>query len=189
MNFIKKKNILISLAVGLSLFCLLVLGISFYQPKPSYTISSQLIVILGAGYFPTGQPVPALEKRLDKGVELWSKNQSDSIYIMISGREEEVTIMKNYLLEKGIPKSHLVEDREGVNTRATVHNAYRYAKKYNTDPLFVSQAYHLPRIYLYALSYGKAEYRATDRVSIAWISLFPVASRELLAILAIPFAS
>ncbi len=85
--FKSKKRIFInSLIVLVLVFCLSVLGISFYKPAPNFQKDSSLVVILGAGYLKNGQPVLALEKRLDKGVEVWGqlyKTNPNKVYIEI----------------------------------------------------------------------------------------------------------
>lgn len=164
----------------------LVFSIAFYSPKPDLGNDSKLLVVLGAGYTHTGEPVLALEKRLDKTLYLNSLNTM----IMVSGREEEVHVMEDYLEDNGINKKNIIRDIHGMNTRSTVKNAFNISQQTQTSPTFISQAYHLPRIRLYAYTYGKgvnANFVATDRVKLPLNKLLYVSFREIGAITAFPY--
>lgn len=175
------------------LFMMLLIFLCFYTPENSSIKQSQLIVILGAGYSQNGTPVLALERRLQKGIEIWNEHRQlfnqKNIYFMISGRKEEVNVMNTFLNEHNIPNEFIIKDIEGYNTWATVENAYYVAQLLETSPIFVSQAYHIPRIYLYTLFYrsSKTQYIVTDRVKISVVNMIITSGRETLAILLIPF--
>lgn len=189
-----KKRILIKSLIVLALvFCLSVLRVSFYKPTPNLQDDSSLVVILGAGYLKNQTPVLALEKRLDKGVEVWNqlqKTDSKAVYILLSGRKEEVQVMHDYLTSQGISKDYLMKDEFSLNTRDTVKYSYQEANQLNTKPIFISQAYHIPRIVFYATMYGysNVNYVATDRVNIPFYKLLYVSGREVLAIIFLPIA-
>ena len=192
--FKSKKRIFInSLIVLVLVFCLSVLGISFYKPAPNFQKDSSLVVILGAGYLKNGQPVLALEKRLDKGVEVWGqlyKTNPNKVYIVLSGRKEEVQVMHEYLIARGISKNYLIKDEFSLNTRDTVKYSYQEALRLNTIPIFISQAYHIPRIIFYSTMFGYKDinYVATDRVKIPFYKLLYVSGREVLAIIFFPIS-
>ncbi|MGL4676533.1 MAG: ElyC/SanA/YdcF family protein [Brevinema sp.] len=180
-----KKYFIIMMISALGLMSLLVLGIALWQPKAHVDQTARLLVVFGAGYSQEGIPVLALEKRLDKSLELWHQD----FYIMVSGRKEEVHVMEEYLRKRNIPESYIITDINGEHTRATVQNAFKRARQIHTSPIFISQAYHLPRIRLYALFYGRGEgsYIATDRVMISLKKLLSVSFREVIAILVFPY--
>ena len=70
------------------------------------------IIILGAGIW-GDKPSPMLEDRLLEGIKLYQKNVSDKIIMSGDhGRKEydEVNIMKNYAIEKGIPSENIFMD-------------------------------------------------------------------------------
>ena len=63
------------------------------------------IVVLGAG-IRRGKPSPMLEDRLKTGISLYNNDISNKILITgdhMNDDYDEVTVMKNYLLEHGIP--------------------------------------------------------------------------------------
>lgn len=103
------------------------------------------IVILGAG-IRRGKPSPMLEDRLKTGILLY--NEGISKKILITGDHEnddydEVTVMKNYLLDQGIPEEDIVLDNYGISTYDSI---YRVKKVYKADKVvIVSQRYHLYR--------------------------------------------
>ncbi|MDO4754560.1 MAG: YdcF family protein, partial [Bacillota bacterium] len=113
------------------------------------------IVILGAG-IRNGRPSPLLAERLDTGITLYQNGFSDKI--ILSGdsldlpRYDEVSVMRNYLLEQGIPSSAMIRDDLGLNTHRTVYRALHVfgLKRY----ILVSQNYHLERAVFLARCFG-----------------------------------
>ena len=107
------------------------------------------IVILGAG-IRRGKPSPMLEDRLKIGISLY--NEGISKKILITGDHEkedydEVTVMKNYLLEQGIPEDDIVLDNYGISTYDSI---YRVKNVYKANKVvIVSQRYHLYRAFLH----------------------------------------
>lgn len=106
------------------------------------------IVILGAG-IRRGKPSPMLEDRLKIGISLYKEGISNKI--LITGDHEnddydEVTVMKNYLLEQGIPEDDIVSDNFGISTYDSI---YRVKEVYKANKVvIVSQKYHLYRALL-----------------------------------------
>ena len=107
------------------------------------------IVILGAG-IRRGKPSPMLEDRLKIGISLYKEGISNKI--LITGDHEnddydEVSVMKNYLIEHNIPEEDIVLDNYGISTYDSV---YRLKEVYKAKKIvIVSQKYHLYRaIYL-----------------------------------------
>lgn len=163
----------------------------FYEPSDHVIpADAALITILGAGYHKDGHPVLALEQRLLKGISLWESmpQKSDSL-LVISGRKEEVSIMHHFLENKGIPPNRIIPDQYGTNTRATVLHTKHLLKENNKAPVFVSQAYHLPRIRLYTFIYGmpNAYFIAANRISLPVSEMLPLVFRETVAIFIFPF--
>lgn len=103
------------------------------------------IVILGAG-IRHGKPSPMLEDRLKTGISLYNKDISNKILITgdhMNDDYDEVTVMKNYLLEHGIPEEDIITDNYGISTYDSIYrvkNVYKFNKV-----VIVSQRYHLYR--------------------------------------------
>lgn len=103
------------------------------------------IVILGAG-IRRGKPSPMLEDRLKTGISLYNNDISNKILITgdhMNDDYDEVTVMKNYLLEQGIPEEDIITDNYGISTYDSI---YRVKNVYKSNKVvIVSQRYHLYR--------------------------------------------
>lgn len=103
------------------------------------------IVVLGAG-IRRGKPSPMLEDRLKTGILLYNNDISNKILITgdhMNDDYDEVTVMKNYLLEHGIPEEDIITDNYGISTYDSI---YRVKNVYKSNKVvIVSQRYHLYR--------------------------------------------
>lgn len=82
---------------------------------------SDVIIILGGGVdkdiHDTG---PAVDKRLDKGIELWQNEYAS--YIIVAGGlvkktgYTEADKLMDYALEKGVPASNVIKESRSLNT-------------------------------------------------------------------------
>ena len=103
------------------------------------------IVVLGAG-IRRGKPSPMLEDRLKTGISLYNNDISNKILITgdhMNDDYDEVTVMKNYLLEHGIPEKDIITDNYGISTYDSI---YRVKNVYKSNKVvIVSQRYHLYR--------------------------------------------
>ena len=167
-----------TLWLGLSLFLV------YYSPKP-IVVSSDIIVVFGAGYHKDGKPVPALQSRLKTASWLWQQTGAQSS-LLLSGTREEVVVMHQYLTKVGVPSDKISEDLGGTNTAATVRRLRPLSN--NNKMTFVSQAYHLPRIRLYAFAYQvpNVAFTAAERIDLPLWTIFPATARESFAILCFP---
>lgn len=103
------------------------------------------IVVFGAG-LSNGEPSLMLANRLDRAYDLYQAGVATEI--LLSGDYtppyyDEVSAMKRYLVDKGIPEAALKLDQVGFSTFATVENLLPVADR---KFIFVSQKYHLPRM-------------------------------------------
>ena len=116
------------------------------------------IIILGAGIW-GDKPSPMLEDRLQEGIKLYQNGISDKIIMSGDhGRKEydEVNIMKNYAIEKGIPSENIFMDHAGFSTYESIYRAKDIfqAKKV----VIVTQKYHLYRALYIANRLGLEAY-------------------------------
>lgn len=116
------------------------------------------ILILGAG-IRDGKPTHMLEDRLLQGISLYEKNTSKKIIMSGDhGREhyDEVNIMKNFAIEKGVASSDIFMDHAGFSTYESI---YRAKEIFEVDSLIiVTQKYHLYRALYIADSLGIESY-------------------------------
>ena len=103
------------------------------------------IIILGAGIW-GDKPSPLLEDRLLQGISLYENNVSSKIIMSGDhGKEDydEVNIMKDFAIEKGVPSENIFMDHAGFSTYESIYRAKEIfgAKKV----VIVTQKYHLYR--------------------------------------------
>lgn len=151
------------------IIAIIILGINLYVristkkqiiKKNEYTELSDVdcILILGAGIW-GNKPSPMLEDRLLEGINLYQNNVSDKILMSGDhGRKEydEVNIMKNYAIQKGIPSENIFMDHAGFSTYESIYRAKEIfeAKKV----VIVTQKYHLYRALYIANQLGLEAY-------------------------------
>lgn len=116
------------------------------------------IIVLGAGIRKDG-PSPLLEDRLIRGIELYNENISNKI--IMSGDHgkstyDEVNIMKDYAIEKGIPSKDIFMDHAGFSTYDSMYRAKNIFKA--NKVIIVTQEYHLPRALFIAKKLGLDAY-------------------------------
>ena len=116
------------------------------------------IIILGAGIW-GDKPSPMLEDRLLEGINLYQNGVSAKILMSGDhGRDEydEVNIMKDYAIEKGIPSESIFMDHAGFSTYESIYRAKEIfqAKKV----VIVTQRYHLYRALYIAKNLGLEAY-------------------------------
>ena len=103
------------------------------------------IVILGAGIW-GDKPSPMLQDRLEEGIKLYNEGIAKKIIMSGDhGREEydEVNIMKEYAVNKGIPSEDIFMDHAGFSTYESI---YRAKEIFDADNIvIVTQEYHLYR--------------------------------------------
>ena len=155
--------------IAIIIITIIVLGINLYVristnkqiiKENDYTALSDVdcIIILGAGIW-EDKPSPILEDRLLEGIKLYQNSVSDKIIMSGDhGRREydEVNIMKNYAIEKGIPSENIFMDHAGFSTYESIYRAkYIFEAK---KVVIVTQEYHLYRALYIANQLGLEAY-------------------------------
>lgn len=132
------------LAVWFCLHTAWVLWDGFSDDKPENAVA----VVLGNKVNPDGTPSPRLAARLDKALELYQAGQVQQIIVSGGLGTEghlEGTVMKNYLVEKGIPARNLTVDDQGNTTWLTAVNSRTIFPDPETPLIVISQYYHISR--------------------------------------------
>lgn len=142
-----------------------VLSINFYvvastkkQINSKITENIDCIIVLGAGIW-GDKPSPMLQDRLDTAINLYNEGVSPKIIMTGDhGRVEydEVNIMKEYAINKGIPSSDIFLDHAGFSTYESIYRAKHIFKAKNI--VIVTQEYHLYRALFIANSLGLKAY-------------------------------
>lgn len=157
MEKIKKyiRRIFMVILVMLILVFLLTLGINLYvkistnnriiSAEDAANMNADCIVVLGAAVR-NGEPSPMLEDRIKQGIDLYYSGASNRI--LMSGDHtkkyyDEVNIMKQYAIDKGVPSEHVFMDYAGISTYDSM---YRVREIFMANKvIIVTQRYHLFR--------------------------------------------
>lgn len=106
-------------------------------------------VVLGNKVELNGQPSERLQARLDKAAELYEEGYFTLIIVSGGlGKEgfDEATVMKAYLVDRGIPDDRINEDHDGYNSYMTAENASKIMKQSNLDSaMIITQYFHVSR--------------------------------------------
>lgn len=153
MTIIVLSPLLINLYVMLNTTSNIIIKEEYQQLK-----DIDYILVLGASVR-RERPSPMLEDRLKKAIELYNINTQNKILVTGDHTKEdydEVTIMKNYLLENNIPEEKIIMDPAGVSTYDSIFRVQKQLKAKKI--IIVSQKYHLYRALYIANSLGIEAY-------------------------------
>ncbi|HHY40342.1 MAG TPA: DUF218 domain-containing protein [Syntrophaceticus sp.] len=134
---VKDKIITADEAPSLDVDCILILGAGVWGSRPSYM----------------------LEDRLLQGIELYDNDASDRL--LMSGDHsrkdyDEVNVMKQYAIDRGINSEHIFMDHAGFSTYESL---YRARDVFLADRIIiVTQKYHLYRALYIAEKLGIEAY-------------------------------
>jgi len=112
------------------------------------------ILVLGCGVRDDGTPSDMLRDRLERGLELYFAGVAPKL--LMSGDHgsveyDEVNIMKQYAIDKGVPSEDIFMDHAGFSTYESI---YRAKEIFCADNIvIVTQEYHLYRALYLAKSF------------------------------------
>lgn len=163
------KKVLKYIIIFIIIIAIIILGINLYVilstkkqiiKEEKYTELSDIdcIIILGAGIV-EGKPSHMLEDRLLEGIKLYQNNISDKIIMSGDhGRKEydEVNVMKNYAIQRGVPSENIFMDHAGFSTYESIYRARDIFKARKV--VIVTQKYHLYRALYIANQLGIEAY-------------------------------
>lgn len=129
-------------------------------------------VILGNKVELDGKPSKRLQRRLDRGIELYEGNYFK--YVIVSGgvgKEgfDEAVVMRDYLIQAGIPEDSIILDSKGINTYMTAKNSKEIIEEKGLNSvMIISQYYHISRT---KLAFSKVGF---DKVYSAHARIFEI---------------
>jgi len=152
--------------LGIAMLCAFY-AIQYYIDKSSekYMINAEsapnceAVMVLGAKVCSDGSPSLILEDRLKFAYELYSKGKA--LKILVSGdhgttQYDEVNAMKQYLLDKGVPRKDIFMDHAGFDTYDSM---YRAKKIFGIKTMLIStQQFHIKRAVYIARKIGIEAY-------------------------------
>ena len=104
------------------------------------------IIVLGCSVDSRKNPSAMLQYRLDRALELYNAGASDRFLVTGDRSDDdydEVSVMRNYLVARGVPESRIMTDPKGYSTYESIYRAASEFQLHN--PLIVTQQYHLYR--------------------------------------------
>ena len=114
--------------------------------NPADAPPAQCAIVLGARVYENGTPSPMLADRLETGVRLYELGKVDKL--LLSGDHgqtdyDEVNVMLDYVLARGVPDEDVFTDHAGFDTYDTMYRARDVFEV--TTALIVTQEFHLSR--------------------------------------------
>ena len=138
----------------------IIIGNKDYSIEKKY----DAIVVLGAGLRADGTPSNMLEDRLNGAIEIYKKGIAPKIILSgdCSGEDyDEVSAMKKFCIDNGVPESDIIRDDKGFSTYETMDNVVREMGYKRV--MVVTQKYHIYRsVYLARQMGAEADGFATD---------------------------
>lgn len=118
------------------------------------TSEADAIIVLGAAQY-NGRPSPVLQARLDHALDLYRRGLATHI-IFTGGTGagdtvSEAEVSRRYALERGVPATAIMVERDGVTSAQSVRAAAALMRSAGLrSALLVSDSYHMMRLELLA---------------------------------------
>lgn len=154
----KKKIKLLFILIMISILTILAINLYMLNYSKSYIVDSKeagsecksrptdCAIILGASVRADGTPSEILKLRLDKGIDLYKKGLVKKLLLTgDNGKIEynEVEVMKDYALSKGVPGEDIFLDHAGFSTYESMYRAKHVFKV--DKALIITQKFHETR--------------------------------------------
>lgn len=116
---------------------------------------SNTIIVLGASVHSDGKLSPILRDRVDTALDIFRSGRAKQFLLSGDNRRndyDEVSAMKNYLMERDVPENLIFTDPAGLDTYDSMYRSNNIYKIPNA--IVVTQKFHLPRALFIAESLG-----------------------------------
>ncbi|MBP5180998.1 MAG: YdcF family protein [Clostridiales bacterium] len=123
--------------------------------KDDFEGSYDYIIVLGCGIVDNQYPSSFLADRLDTAIYLYEHGAAPKILMSGDHRVDdynEVAVMRNYVIERGVPEEDVICDDLGLSTFETMDRAVRLFDIHSA--VIVTQKYHLARSLYNAVECG-----------------------------------
>lgn len=169
--------LLMIVIIGLTAFAIIFEGMS------DNIKNSDVAIILGSKVKSNGLPSARLAARLNKGIQLYQQRFFQHIIVSGGiGKEgyDEATVMKQYLVARGIPSSAILVDHNGYNTQRTAINSKAIMEKNHfRSALVITQYFHVLRAKLALKKAGISPVYHAHAAFFEWRDFYSLA-REVL---------
>ncbi len=177
---------LLLLAAGILCYGALVAFVYYREVHvPVFSEKADALIVLGAQVQPTGEPSVQLAWRLQAALKVYEENPAPIVVSGGQGENEprpEGEVMRDWLVERGVPPEHILVDGESTNTRQNIRHAISLLEGRNVSHVrIITSDYHLPRALAIAMDEGlnasgtgspcKQEYWVQNhfREALAWV--------------------
>ncbi|MCC2631916.1 MAG: hypothetical protein K0S20_615 [Patescibacteria group bacterium] len=129
----------------------IILSLMAFSKPYTYSIprnvpEKRIAIVFGAGIRSDNSLTPMLKDRVDGAIALYAEKRAHKILMTGDNSRtdyDEVTAMKAYATDRGIPEADIALDYAGFST---YESCYRAKEVFGTRAaILVTQAYHLPR--------------------------------------------
>lgn len=156
----------IAMLSALAVIIMIPVGMRFAMQSYMYTDvdeipKTEVALVLGASVI-RGQPSPILERRAAGAVELYRRGKVSKILVTGDNgalSHDEVTPVRKYLIDAGIPAGDIFLDHAGFDTYSSMYRARDVFEAQSMT--IVTQDFHLPRAVFIARHLGMTAYGYT----------------------------
>ncbi len=123
-------------------------AVCIWENRKPLKDDTDAIIVLGAQVLPSGQPNRILKTRLDMTLDAYAAKPRPIVCCGARGNDEpeaEGTVMRNYLIERGIPEEAIQAETESFNTYENIENAKNLLGTGVKSVLIVTSDYHVAR--------------------------------------------
>ncbi|MBP3891961.1 MAG: YdcF family protein [Solobacterium sp.] len=122
--------------------------------EPAY--NKDFLIILGCGIQPDGTPTPLLRDRIERAYQFYQKQMEQTgkkcLFITSGGQGKDEVIaesacMKNYLVQKGVPHTQILEENKSTSTYENMKFSKKIIDEVNPEGeiAFSTSNYHVFR--------------------------------------------
>lgn len=151
MRLLRSRHI-VALALNMILLPLLLLSYVALTTSserfvdPTAVPSKPVAIVFGAGVRRDGRPTPMLADRIQAAVELYQSGRVRKLLMTGDNSSvdyDEVTAMRAYAVDRGVPSADIVLDYAGFRTYDSCYRAHAIFGV--REAIVVTQSFHLPR--------------------------------------------
>jgi len=143
------KILLLLVLLALAAYGALIAMVCWKEANVPQADGYDAIIVLGAQVLPDGRPNVQLEWRLQAAFDAWRAHPCLIVACGAQGVDEprpEADVMRDWLIEKGVPAEQVFAENTSFNTRENIDNAMALIKDHPVEKVaVVTSDYHLPR--------------------------------------------
>ena len=146
-------------------------AVSLWENRGEPETDTDAIIVLGAQVLPNGEPNRILKTRLETALGVYQASPRQIICCGAQGYDEpaaEGKVMRDYLVDRGVPETHIWAETESRNTYENLENAKRILDSAIKKVLIVTSDYHVARSLWIANDKGFEAYGAGSPTYWKW---------------------